>query len=137
MSFDVRFDDDARTLVVLPAGSPPFEGWDRDRHVFVAGDLQDPEGWTALIGRQPAFAPAVGYGLRCASLDVGGRRVLFMLESDDPHRTLLGTLLLGLSPAEVDRLEASLMDRGLRRRIEIEVVAGVRRVPALAHVRRS
>lgn len=136
MSFDVRFDDDARTLIVLPAGSPPFEGWDHEHHVFVTGDLQDPACWTTLVGRQPPFAPAVGYGLRRATLDIDGRRVLFMLESDEPHRTLLGTLLLGLSADEVARLEATLMDRDLRRRIEIEVVAGVRRVPALAHVRR-
>lgn len=137
MSYDVRFDATARALVFVPAGAPAFERWEGPHHLFVAAGLQDPARWQGLIGRQPPFAPALAFGLRCATLDVGGCREAFLLEAHDPHHVLLGTLFLGLSDDEIERFETPLLDDGLRRRVALEVVVGDRRVPAFGYLKRG
>ncbi|MEJ2290669.1 MAG: hypothetical protein P8Y05_03000 [Deinococcales bacterium] len=137
MSFDAHYDPEACALVLGPAGSEPFQAWDAAHHVFVIASLQDPGGWPELIGRQPAFAPALAYGFRRAVLEIEGAHVPLMLEADDPQRTLAGTVFLGLSLEELERVEALQLAGGLRRRIELEVTVGERRVDAVGYVKRD
>ena len=137
MSFDAHYDPEAWALVFVPSGNPPFGAWEEDHHVFLVAALQDPRRWPSLLGRQPPFAPALAYGFRRARLDVGGELLPFMLEADDPQRALSGTLLLGLSAAEVERLDAVELADGHRRRIELEVTVGQRRVDALSYLKRD
>ena len=137
MSFDVHYDKEACALVFGPAGMEPFRDWSGARNVFLIADLQDPARWPELIGRTPAFTPAVAYGFRRAVLEIDGAQKPFMLEADDPQRTLAGTVFLGLSAAELDRVDAVELAGGLRRRIELEVTVGERRVDAVSFVKRD
>jgi hypothetical protein len=137
MSFDALYDDQAWALVFGPVGAGPFEDWRRPHHVFVIAALQDPARWTDLIGRQPPFAPALAYGFRRALLEVGGEKLPFMLEADDPQRALAGTVFLGLDADELARVDAFELNGDHRRRIELEVAVGKRRVDAVSYVKRG
>ena len=137
MSFEAHYDPDAWALVFAPTDQAPFQGWEEGYHVFLVAALQDPGRWPSLLGRQPAFAPALAYGFRRARLDVGGELLSFMLEADDPQRALSGTLLLGLSPAELERIDTVELAGGHRRRIELEVAVGERRVDAVSYLKRD
>jgi len=137
VSFEARYDGEAWALVFGPVGSAPFEAWRRPHHVFVVAALQDPGRWPELIGRQPPFAPALAYGFRRALLEVSGTQIPFMLETDDPQRALAGTVFLGLDDDELGRVDAFELAGDHRRRIELEVAVGERRVDAVSYVRRG
>ena len=137
MNFEARYDAEAWALVFGPIGSEPFTAWQQPHHVFVIAALQDPDRWTELIGRYPPFAPALAYGFRRALLEVSGKHLPFMLEADDPQRTLAGTVFLGLDDDELERVNAFELAGDHRRRIELEVAVGKRRVDAVSYVKRG
>jgi hypothetical protein len=137
MRVEARYDAEAWALVFGPEGSQPFEAWGQPHHVFVVAALQDPARFAGLIGRQPPFAPALAYGFRRALLEVSGAQLPFMLEADDPQRALAGTVFLGLGDEELERVDAIELAGDHRRRIELEVTVGQRRVDAVSYVKRG
>ena len=137
MRVEARYDAEAWALVFGPLGAEPFEAWQRPHHVFVVAALQDPTRFAELIGRPPPFAPALAYGFRRALLEVAGAQLPFMLEDADPQRALAGTVFLGLGDDELARVDAFELAGEHRRRIELEVTVGQRRVDAVSYVKRG
>ncbi|MDP8257734.1 MAG: gamma-glutamylcyclotransferase family protein [Candidatus Alcyoniella australis] len=106
-----------------------------ERHVFVCGALQNPEKLGALLGRSPAFAPAVVKGYQRGSETIGGVDVAFMLPSTDPVAVLTGVVWLDLSEQDIELIEGLELAGDLRKRIVIEAVCGELRLKAFTYVK--
>jgi hypothetical protein len=106
-------------------------------HVFVCGALQDPARMSALLGLEPAFAPAAASGYRRSVECVGGREIPFMVPDEgEPGRVLTGVVWLDLAKASLDRIESLELESGHRRRIAIEARVGELDLAAYSYVRR-
>ena len=103
-------------------------------NVFVCGALQNPAKMTPLIGRSPAFAPAVAIGFERTVMTIGGKRVPFMVRSADPATVLTGVVWLDLSESDLAAIESLELDGGLRERIAIDVKAGERVLKAFTYI---
>lgn len=107
------------------------------RNVFVCGALQDPVKMSALLGSEPAFAPAVATGYRRTVESIAGGEIPFMVpDREAPHGVLTGVVWLDLAERDLERIESLELDRGLRKRIRIEVRVGEREVGAFSYVKR-
>jgi hypothetical protein len=106
-------------------------------NVFVCGALQDPAKMSALLGAEPPFAPAVATGHRRVVEPIVGEEIPFMApDPDHPHRVLTGVVWLDVSEEGLERIEALELERGLRKRVAIEVRIGERVLGAFTYVKR-
>jgi hypothetical protein len=106
-------------------------------NVFVCGKLQDPVRMSALLGSEPAFAPAAVSGYRRSAERIDGKEIPFMVrDEEDPRSVLTGVVWLDLAKAGLDRIESLELDGGYRRRIVIEVRVGELDLAAYTYVKK-
>jgi hypothetical protein len=106
-------------------------------NVFVCGELQDPLEMSALLGSEPAFAPAVACGYRRSVERIDGREIPFMVpDEQDPRGVLTGVVWLDLTKESLDRIEVLELGGGYRKRIAIEVRVGELDLTAYTYVRK-
>jgi len=108
-----------------------------ESNVFVCGALQSPARMSALLGLEPAFAPAVASGYKRSLERVAGRRIPFMVPDEcDPRSVLTGVVWLDLEKASLEKIESLELDGGYRRRVAIEARIGELVLPAYTYVKK-
>lgn len=91
----------------------------------------------ALLGSEPPFAPAVATGYRRTVERVGVEEIPFMVpDPGDPRSVLTGVVWLGLAEGSLERIESLELDKGLRKRITVEVRIGELTLIAYTYVKR-
>ncbi|HPQ69428.1 MAG TPA: gamma-glutamylcyclotransferase [bacterium] len=129
--YQAHYDVDARALLFVDGEKNAGDYLTMGINVFVCGGLMNPVRMGGLIGRNAPFAPAIADGYTHRHVEASP----FMLPDDDPSAALLGVVYLGLSSAEVARVETLELDGGYRKQIPLEVRVGDRICPAISYTR--
>ena len=90
--------------------------------VFVCGSLMDPAFVAGLLGHEVAMSPAVARGFSRGWGEAEGKKFHFLQE--DPEGMVPGVALLGLSAADIAKLEEFEQVPAVRRRAELEIIIG-------------
>jgi hypothetical protein len=116
---------------------PSERVFSRGHNVFVCGALQNPVTISAVVGLEPAFAPAVASGYRRSVERIGGEDIPLMVPDErEPGNVLTGVVWLGLSKESLEKIEALELGGGVRRRITIEVRVGELSLSAYTYVKK-
>ena len=105
-------------------------------NVFVCGALQNPDKMQSILQRAAPFAPAAVAGYKRTTETIKNAPTPFMVPSEKPNEILTGILWLDLSEQELKKIEQLELEGGYRKRIEIEVCVGHKRLSALTYVKR-
>ena len=131
------YSDQYSALYFCSDANPSESVFSGGYNVFVCGALQNPVKMSALLGSEPAFAPAATSGYRRSVERIDGREIPFMVRDEhDPRSVLTGVVWLDLTKERLDRIEALELDGGYRRRIAIEVRIGELDLTAYTYVRK-
>jgi hypothetical protein len=103
--------------------------------VCVTGKLMDPEFVRSITGRYIPFTAAVAKGFARGARGRGKNRILLLLRKRGG--TVLGTLLLNLSPADLEKLDAFEQVPEVRVRSRISVAIGARERTVYTYLHRT
>jgi hypothetical protein len=90
--------------------------------VFVCGSLMDPKFVAGMLGHEIAMAPAVATGFSRGWGEADGKKFHFLRE--DADGMVPGVILLGLSEADIAKIEEFEQAPRVRRRADIKVIVG-------------
>ena len=103
-----------------------------ERRVFVCGSLMEPKFLANLLGHEAAMAPALARGHIRGWGETDGKKFHFLRA--DPGGTVHGVVLLGLSDADMEKLEQFERVPEVRRRADIEAAIGDVALPAVTYL---
>jgi hypothetical protein len=106
-----------------------------ESRVFVCGSLMDPEFVAGMLGHEIAMSPAVAVGFIRGWGESDGKKFHFL--QADGEGMVPGMALLGLSAADIVKLEKFEQVPGVRRRAEMEIVIGDVRLKGHTYLKRS
>jgi hypothetical protein len=129
------YDVPSRALLFIAGPATKRDYLDGKINVFVCGALQSPDKMTPLLGRNAPFVPAVARGYWQTTIEVNGKRVPMMTETDREH-LLTGVVWLDVTEEEVGKIEVFELAGNLRKRIAIDIQVGDKVVKAITYMKR-
>jgi hypothetical protein len=105
-----------------------------ESRVFVCGSLMDPAFTAGLVGHEIAMAPAVAEGFSRGWGEADDKKFHFLRE--DAGGMVPGMSLLGLSAADIAKLEEFEQAPAVRRRADIEIIIGDIRLPGHTYLKK-
>lgn len=114
--YNIRYEDETFAVWLEPDDTP-VSLWAEKDPIFVCGKLMEPSFISAIIGRQPAMAPAIALNCRRAWQDYKGKPYIFLMKFEEGF--VPGMALLGINDHERNKLD------------EFEEIGSVRKVESV------
>lgn len=131
--YNIRYEDETFAVWLEPDDSR-VSLWAEKEPIFVCGKLMEPTFISAIIGRQPAMAPAVALNCRRAWQDYKGKPYIFLMKSEDEF--VPGMALLGIKDHERKKLDEFEEIGSVRKVAPVKLRIGEREIRGISFFKR-
>jgi hypothetical protein len=131
--YNIRYEDETFALWLEPDDTP-VSLWAEKDPIFVCGKLMEPTFISAIIGREPAMAPAVALNCRRAWQDYEGKPYIFLMKSEEGF--VPGMALLGITDQERKKLDEFEEITSVRKVESVKLRIGEREISGISFFRR-
>lgn len=131
--YNIRYEDETFALWLEPDDTQ-VSLWAEKDPIFVCGKLMEPTFISAIIGREPAMAPAVALNCSRAWQDYQGKPYIFLMKSEEGF--VPGMALLGIADEERKKLDEFEEIETVRKVEPVKLQIGEREISGISFFKR-
>lgn len=131
--YNIRYEDETFALWLEPDDTQ-VSLWAEKDPIFVCGKLMEPTFISAIIGREPAMAPAVALNCSRAWQDYQGKPYIFLMKSEKGF--VPGMALLGIADEERKKLDEFEEIETVRKVEPVKLQIGEREISGISFFKR-
>lgn len=131
--YNIRYEDETFAVWLEPNDNE-VSLWAEKEPIFVCGKLMEPSFISAIIGREPAMAPAVALNCQRAWQDYKGKPYIFLMKSEQGF--VPGMALLGITDRERKKLDEFEEIEFVRKVDSVKLQIGEREIRGISFFKR-
>ena len=131
--YNIRYEDETFAVWLEPNDNE-VSLWAEKEPIFVCGKLMEPSFISAIIGREPAMAPAVALNCQRAWQDYKGKAYIFLMKSEQGF--VPGMALLGITDRERKKLDEFEEIEFVRKVESVKLQIGEREIRGISFFKR-
>ena len=131
--YNIRYEDETFAVWLEPNDNE-VSLWAEKEPIFVCGKLMEPSFISAIIGREPAMAPAVALNCQRTWQDYKGKPYIFLMKSEQGF--VPGMALLGITDRERKKLDEFEEIEFVRKVESVKLQIGEREIRGISFFKR-